>query len=156
MWIGLGVLAVPVVLGAAMGLHAATDDDSGGGGGGGGDGSGGCSEPTFTVDVKTFTDEPVDPLDPTLGLFDVSLEGTVTMTGEHPVKVTSIVVPMTSSPSALVYGNLDDDPLLAPGETAPFSGSGPVELTGSPAVIPDDSSAEVGWEYEDLQDGVNC
>jgi hypothetical protein len=150
-WIVPAVVAVPIAFGVVLGLRATTDDD-----GGGADGSDeSCPDPTFTVDVKTFSDDPIDPIN-VPEMFNVSLEGTVTMTGEHPVNVGSVVVPMVSSPDALVYGNLGDDRILEPGETASFTGSGPVELTGSPVVIPDDASARVDWQYEDVGDYVEC
>jgi hypothetical protein len=150
----VGVVAVVVVLGVVRGVVASGDDE--GGGGGAGEGSEGCADPTFVVDVATFTDEPVDPIN-VPDMHDVALEGTVTMTGEHPVNVGSVVVPMASSPEALVYGSLDaDDPFLEPGVAAPFSARGPVELTGSPVVIPDDTNAQVAWHYQDAAHYTDC
>jgi hypothetical protein len=148
-WIVVGVVVAVGVLGVVRGLVASGDDPGGGGGAGGG-----CADPTFVVDVKTFTDEPVDPIN-VPDMHDVALEGTVTMTGEHPVNVGSVVVPMASSPEALVYGSLED-PILEPGVAVPFSARGPVELTGSPVVIPDDTAAEVSWQYEDAAHYSDC
>jgi hypothetical protein len=148
----VGVVATVALLAVVRGLVVG-GDASGGGGGGGGES---CADPTFVVDVKTFTDKPIDPIN-VPQMHTVSLEGTVTMTGRHPANVGSIVVPMASSPGALVYADLDaDDRILEPGVAAPFSGSGSVELTGSPVVIPDDTAAEVAWQYEDAAHYVDC
>jgi hypothetical protein len=149
----VGVVAAVGLLAVVRGLLVAGDDGEGGGtGGGGGDES--CADPTFVVDVKTFTDEPVDPIN-VPQMHTVTLEGTVTMTGRHPVNAGSVVVPMAASPEALVYGSLED-PILEPGVAAPFSAYGSVELTGSPVVIPDDTAAEVQWQYEDAAHYVDC
>jgi hypothetical protein len=145
----LGVVATVGLLAVVRGLVARGDD-----GGGAGGSRKPCADPTFVVDVKTFTDEPVDPI-VVPDMHDVVLEGTITMTGRHPVNVGSVVVPMVASPDALVYGSLED-PILEPGVAVPFSGRGPVQLVGSPVVIPDDTAAQVSWQYEDAAHYVDC
>jgi hypothetical protein len=144
----LGIVAVPLALGVLTGTRFL------GGGGGGGGGGSRCPDPTFVVDVTTFTDEPVDPIN-VPDLHDVSLQGTLSMDSRHPVNIAGIEIPMATSPDATVYVSLDE-PILEPGRPADFDGSGTVQLTGSPVVIPDDSAARVDWQYDDARDSYSC
>lgn len=140
LWIVLGVAAVLVAFGA---VRALTDD-------GGGDGD--CNDPEPVVDVETHTEEALDPVN-LPGQYNITVEGTITNAAEHPITIGGINVAMATSPDARVYGS-GNGAVVEPGESIEFEASGPVELTGSPAAIPDASSANVEWSYEDASDSL--
>jgi hypothetical protein len=145
---------VPVLLPLGIGLAGALlffssdESDPEGRSGDGGE----CADLEPVVDVTSHTEQAVDPvLVP--GQYDITVRLTITNPGDDPIQIGGIDLAMAGAPDARVYGSGDQD-VLAGGETREFEAVGPVTLDGGLLPMPDESTANVQWFYEDSGDYV--
>jgi hypothetical protein len=139
-------------LGAAGALLFLASDDSDESDSGDSGGGSKCAELQPVVGVKGHTERMVDPvLVP--GQYDIAVQLTVTNPGDDPIQIGTIALAMFGAPDVLVYGS-GDQVTLEGGETRPFEATGTIVLEPPLVPMPDESSADVQWFYEDSGDYI--